>query len=83
MTIITICIRYIKDDYSMIVCICNNVNSETINAAIDMGATSVQTVRKATGAASCCGKCQFKVHRLIQHHIVDSNQLIKHVATQA
>lgn len=66
----------------MIVCICNNVNSETINAAIDMGATSVQTVREATGAASCCGKCQFKVHSLIQNHVVDTSQLMKQAAIQ-
>jgi bacterioferritin-associated ferredoxin len=73
----------IKDDYFMIVCICNNVNSETISSAVDMGATTVQAVRKATRAASCCGKCQFKVHSLIQSHIVDSTQLLKQVATQA
>jgi bacterioferritin-associated ferredoxin len=66
----------------MIVCICNNVNSETISSAIGMGATTVQTVREATGAASCCGKCQFKVHRLIQNHVVDSNLLIQHSAKQ-
>lgn len=73
----------IKDDNSMIVCICNNVNSETITSAIDMGATSVQAVRDATGAASCCGKCQFKVHSLIQNHVVDSSQLMRLAATQA
>jgi len=67
----------------MIVCICNNVNSATINDAISMGATTVQVVREVTGAASCCGKCQFKVHRLIQNHVVDTSQLMKHAATQA
>jgi bacterioferritin-associated ferredoxin len=67
----------------MIVCVCNNVNSETINSAIDMGATTIQTVREVTGAASCCGKCQFKVHSLINNHVVDIEQLIKHAATQA
>jgi len=71
-----------KDDYFMIVCICNNVNSETIKTAIDMGANSVQTVREVTGAAACCGKCQFKVHSLIQNHVVDSSQLMQHAATQ-
>ena len=73
----------IKDENPMIVCICNNVNSETISSAIDMGATTVQSVREATGAASCCGKCQFKVHSLIQSHVVDSNQIMKLAATQA
>lgn len=66
----------------MVICICNNVNSETINSAIEMGANSVQAVRDATGAASCCGKCQFKVHSLIQDHVVDSSQLMKHAAKQ-
>jgi len=31
-----------------------------------MGATTVDAVREDTGAASCCGKCQFKVNRLLQ-----------------
>tara|TARA_R110002111_G_scaffold125940_13_gene190437 strand:- start:445 stop:642 length:198 start_codon:yes stop_codon:yes gene_type:complete len=53
----------------MIVCICNNVNSATIESAIELGATSVDAVKAATGAASCCGKCQFKVNRLVQDHV--------------
>lgn len=67
----------------MIICICKNVNSETINASIEMGATTVQAVREATGAASCCGKCQFKVHSLIQNHVAEASSLPKKVATQA
>lgn len=53
----------------MIVCICNNVNSATIESAIELGASSVDDVKSATGAASCCGKCQFKVNRLVQDHV--------------
>jgi len=49
----------------MIVCICNNVNSETIHASIDDGASTVEAVREQTGAAACCGKCQFKVNRML------------------
>ncbi|WP_438970457.1 (2Fe-2S)-binding protein [Methylophaga sp.] len=49
----------------MIVCVCNNVNTETIHASIDSGARSVEAVREDTGAADCCGKCQFKVNRLL------------------
>lgn len=49
----------------MIVCICNNVNSDTIHASIDDGANSVDAIREQTGAAGCCGKCQFKVNRLL------------------
>lgn len=67
----------------MIVCICNNVNSETITAAIDMGANTVQAVREVTGAASCCGKCQFKVHSLIQGHVAESSPLMQQTAIQA
>lgn len=49
----------------MIVCICNNVNSDAIHASIDNGACSIEAVRAETGAASCCGKCQFKVNRIL------------------
>lgn len=51
----------------MIVCVCNNVNSATIESSVEMGATSVDAVREATGATSCCGKCQFKVNRIVQN----------------
>jgi bacterioferritin-associated ferredoxin len=50
----------------MIVCICNNINSSTIKATIKQGACSVEDVKTTTGAASCCGKCQFKVNALVQ-----------------
>lgn len=50
----------------MIVCICNNVNSETIHNSIDNGADSIDAIRHETGAAGCCGKCQFKVNRILQ-----------------
>jgi bacterioferritin-associated ferredoxin len=50
----------------MIICVCNNVNSSTIRSSIDDGASSVEEIREATGASSCCGKCQFKVNGLLQ-----------------
>jgi len=50
----------------MIVCICNNVNSSTIETAIENGANSVEQIRECTGAGGCCGKCQFKVNRVLQ-----------------
>jgi bacterioferritin-associated ferredoxin len=50
----------------MIVCICNNVNSSTIKATVQRGACSVDDVKETTGAASCCGKCQFKVNAIVQ-----------------
>ncbi|HEC73915.1 MAG TPA: NAD(P)H-nitrite reductase [Methylophaga aminisulfidivorans] len=49
----------------MIVCICNNVNTDTINTAIEAGARSVNCIKQETGASACCGKCQFKVNRLL------------------
>lgn len=49
----------------MIVCICNNVNTDTINNSIDAGAQTLDAIREQTGAASCCGKCQFRVNRLL------------------
>jgi len=51
---------------AMIVCICNNVNSATIEASVQNGACSVDSVRAETGATSCCGKCQFKVNAIVQ-----------------
>ena len=66
---ITIIIINIKIDLrglSMIVCICNNVNTDAIHSSIDAGACSVEGIREDTGAASCCGKCQFKVNRILQ-----------------
>ncbi|KGM07074.1 hypothetical protein LP43_1575 [Methylophaga thiooxydans] len=49
----------------MIVCVCNNVNSEMIHTSIDDGARTVEAVRQDTGASDCCGKCQFKVNRML------------------
>jgi len=50
----------------MIVCICNNVNSSTIETAIENGADSVDQIRECTSAGACCGKCQFKINRVLQ-----------------
>lgn len=52
----------------MIVCVCNNVNAATIKASIDAGATSLEAICEATDAGACCGKCQFKVNRVLQEH---------------
>ncbi len=50
----------------MIVCICNNINTATIETAIENGATSLEAIRECTSAGACCGKCQFKVNRVLQ-----------------
>jgi bacterioferritin-associated ferredoxin len=50
----------------MIVCICNNVNTTTIETAVEKGACSVDDIRECTGAGNNCGKCQFKINRVLQ-----------------
>jgi len=51
------------------------VNSAAIESSIEMGATTVDAVREDTGAASGCGKCQFKVNGLIQATLSNSDCL--------
>jgi len=62
----------------MIVCVCNNVNSATIESAVEMGATTIDAVRETT----CAGKCQFKVNRVVQDTLADSSCVIQ-AATNA
>lgn len=57
----------------MIVCVCNNVNVDKVKASIDAGADTVEAIRESTGAAACCGKCQFKVNRVLQQHAPQAN----------
>lgn len=52
----------------MIVCVCNNVNVNTLKSHIEEGADSLEKLRTCTGAGDCCGKCQFKVNRVLQQH---------------
>lgn len=52
----------------MIVCVCNNVNDSSVKASIDAGAASIEAICEVTGAGACCGKCQFKVNRVLQQH---------------
>jgi bacterioferritin-associated ferredoxin len=42
------------------------VNSSTIAAAIDAGATSVQAVGDACGAGTLCGKCKRNIAILLE-----------------
>jgi len=53
----------------MIVCICKNVNTAQIAQSVRGGARSVDDVRYETGATSCCGKCQFKVNRVLHEQM--------------
>ncbi|MDO8827832.1 bacterioferritin-associated ferredoxin [Methylophaga sp.] len=52
----------------MIVCVCNNVNVDKVKASIDAGAATLEAIRETTGAAACCGKCQFRVNSVLQQH---------------
>jgi len=52
----------------MIVCVCNNVNVDKVKASIDAGSDTLEAIRETTGATACCGKCQFKVNRVLQQH---------------
>lgn len=66
----------------MIICICNNVNSDTIKSTLEKGVTTMHSIREQTGAAACCGKCKFKVNGLIHDHIINEEapQLAAHNA---
>jgi len=44
------------------------VNVDKVKASIDAGADSLEAIRECTGAAASCGKCQFKVNRVLQQH---------------
>lgn len=67
----------------MIVCICNNVNVTKIKASIDAGADTLEALRETTGAAACCGKCQFKVNRVLQQHAPQQNEQEQYLIVKA
>lgn len=52
----------------MIVCLCRNVKTSQIVEAVKGGARSVDEVGELTGAATCCGKCQFMVNAIVTDH---------------
>ncbi len=55
----------------MIVCVCKNINTAQITESVRGGARSVEDIRNDTGATSCCGKCQFRVNRLLNEQSGD------------
>ncbi|EMR12580.1 NAD(P)H-nitrite reductase [Methylophaga lonarensis MPL] len=69
----------------MIVCICNNVNVATIESAVVDGAATVDAIRQQTGAAGCCGKCQFKVNRVLQKSLdnLDASSVSSSIAVMS
>lgn len=49
----------------MYVCICNALNTRTVNQAIDGGAATVGQVYKACGAVPQCGKCKCMIREML------------------
>jgi len=47
------------------VCLCKAVNSTSVVDAIGAGATSVQAVSAACGAATDCGRCTRTIFRML------------------
>jgi bacterioferritin-associated ferredoxin len=47
-------------------CICRAVTTDTVNAAIDGGAATVQAVARATRAGTGCGTCRERLRDLIE-----------------
>jgi bacterioferritin-associated ferredoxin len=47
------------------VCLCKAVNSTSVVNAIGAGATSVQAVSAACGAATDCGRCTRTIFRML------------------
>ena len=50
----------------MFVCCCNAVTDETVRAAIDAGAHTVEAVTAACGAGGDCGACHPMIEELIE-----------------
>lgn len=59
----------------MIVCICANVNSKAIQAAIDDGCSSLDSLTFETGACSGCGQCRESCQALLDASPVPSKLL--------
>jgi bacterioferritin-associated ferredoxin len=55
----------------VIVCQCRVVNDAAIATAVELGATTLASVCRATGAGSDCGTCVFSVKALLCEHDVD------------
>ncbi|MEM0907989.1 MAG: nitrate reductase [Pseudomonadota bacterium] len=56
-----------RPDPGAIVCACFQVGANTIKAAIEAGADSVDAVGSALSAGTNCGSCRAEIARLIKH----------------
>lgn len=50
-----------------IVCECYGVTNGDIKNAVDNGASTLEEVQEATGAATACGACTDDVQRLVDY----------------
>lgn len=49
------------------VCLCKGISRASIKKSILNGAKTIEEVRKATGAGSCCGRrCTPKIEQLLE-----------------
>ena len=56
------------------VCECLGVTAGMIKDAIDNGATTLEEVQDATGAATACGVCTDDVQRLVDYFTSERDQ---------
>jgi bacterioferritin-associated ferredoxin len=54
---------------SRIICICNAVSQEEIQAAIVAGARTVEEVMAACKADLDCGSCQYHIEDMIEEYL--------------
>jgi bacterioferritin-associated ferredoxin len=66
----------------MWVCICNTVADHEINAAIDAGAATRESVTSACGAGGDCGACHEMIEEMIDDRggILHAGKLVRHRA---
>ena len=58
-------------DYDKIVCNCMSVTNGMIKDAVDAGASTLEEVQEATGAATVCGACSEDVQRLVDFFVAE------------
>jgi bacterioferritin-associated ferredoxin len=59
----------------MIVCICHGINEKAIRIAVAEGASSPSSIACATGAGTCCGKCQDCVREIVEDELAQLTPL--------
>ena len=56
-----------------VVCYCLNITNGMIKDAVDAGATTLEEVQEATGAATVCGACPEAVQNLVDYFCTERN----------